>query len=65
MKHLLLILGLSMAFPATGFTRDGWSGLYRKPDGSFVGIGKLHEFGKADVFVASAAIILRDSSGRC
>ena len=49
MKQVLFALIASVAATAVG--RVSWAGLYRKADGSIIGIGELHEFGRAEVLV--------------
>lgn len=51
MRYLLIVtltaalLAKSAGAPAT------WAGLYRKADGTVVGVAEFHEFGKAEILV--------------
>lgn len=51
MKHLVMMAWTICSFAAGSAAGESWLGLYRKSDGGVIGIGKLHEFGPADIFV--------------
>lgn len=46
-----ILLGLITSIAVAPVLAEQWAGLYRKTDGSVIGIGALHEFGKAEVLV--------------
>ncbi len=68
MKYILFVLVTSIVFTAAAAGSEGWAGLYRKTGGSVIGIGELHEFGKAEVLVdystGEAGPLFQVSEGR-
>ena len=51
MRHFwIMTLGV-MLFAAEADSMENWVGLYRKPDGTIIGINNFHEFGESNILV--------------
>ncbi len=51
MNRAMTTILCGIVLSTTSATAQGWSGIYRKSDGSMVGIGEFHEFGPSQILV--------------
>jgi pimeloyl-ACP methyl ester carboxylesterase len=51
MRYLIMSALTAVLFQTGAVAAESWTGLYRKHDRTFVGIGEFHEFGHAEILV--------------